>query len=371
MNIKKLFIAVMALFGAVAASAESPLLVIRSGEHTDTISGSLITTEPGMNRSLEGVEPRSFVLLPGETEVAIERDGNDEAARQYVLLRKTEQGQNVLTSFYVVPGESVVAEISSDPVVLTGTSLVEQLTESRRYMNPYLTVMSQAWENKDEEGFNAGLEALRNAAADYIRNNPDSPASIEMMDYLTPSQIDVAEMITDKAKEYANGPVYTIRMDRLRSKLAFEERARQIAEGKPAPDFTLPDANGNQVSLSSLRGKYVMLDFWGTWCGWCIKGIPQMKEQYNILKDKGVEFVSIACGDAYDKWTAALAKYEMPWIQLWSDPSISQDEQVSSLYAVRGYPTKMVIDPKGIIVNITVGEDPDFYNQFDTLLKAE
>ena len=54
--------------------------------------------------------------------------------------------------------------------------------------------------------------------------------------------------------------------------------SQSIAEGQMAPDFTLKDLQGNDLSLSSLRGKYVVLDFWGSWCGWCIKGIPDMKE---------------------------------------------------------------------------------------------
>ena len=54
---------------------------------------------------------------------------------------------------------------------------------------------------------------------------------------------------------------------------------QQNAEGM-APDFTLNDINGKPLALSSLRGKYVVIDFWGSWCGWCIKGIPKMKEYY-------------------------------------------------------------------------------------------
>ena len=56
--------------------------------------------------------------------------------------------------------------------------------------------------------------------------------------------------------------------------------SQSIAEGQMAPDFTLKDLQGNDLSLSSLRGKYVVLDFWGSWCGWCIKGIPDMKKYY-------------------------------------------------------------------------------------------
>ena len=53
-----------------------------------------------------------------------------------------------------------------------------------------------------------------------------------------------------------------------------------------APDFTLNDIDGNPLSLSSLRGKYVVLDFWGSWCVWCIKGMPEMKKYYAKYKDK-------------------------------------------------------------------------------------
>ena len=53
-----------------------------------------------------------------------------------------------------------------------------------------------------------------------------------------------------------------------------------------APDFELPDLQGNPLKLSSLRGKYVVLDFWGSWCIWCIRGIPGMKEAYSKYKDK-------------------------------------------------------------------------------------
>ena len=70
------------------------------------------------------------------------------------------------------------------------------------------------------------------------------------------------------------------------AKEAEERAAKQQATGVEAPDFTLNDINGKPLSLSSLRGKHVVLDFWGSWCGWCIKGMPQMKEYYAKYKDK-------------------------------------------------------------------------------------
>ena len=59
-----------------------------------------------------------------------------------------------------------------------------------------------------------------------------------------------------------------------------------IADGQMAPDFTLKDINGNPLSLSSLRGKYVIIDFWGSWCIWCVRGMPKMKEYYKRIRTK-------------------------------------------------------------------------------------
>lgn len=136
-----------------------------------------------------------------------------------------------------------------------------------------------------------------------------------------------------------------------------------------APDFTLPDAAGNQVSLSSLRGNWVVLDFWGSWCRWCIKGFPQMKENHKALGDK-VKFVGVACGDSKEQWVDALRKYDLPWINLWADPDGPKQTSVPALYRIQGFPTKLIINPEGYIVNTTVGEDPEFYNILRALVGA-
>lgn len=144
-----------------------------------------------------------------------------------------------------------------------------------------------------------------------------------------------------------------------------QEKAPEIAVGKPAPEFTLPNKEGKDVSLSDFKGKWVVLDFWGSWCRWCIKGIPDMKESYKALNGK-VEFIGVACRDKKETWLDALKQYELPWVNVWVDP---EDSSVLKAYQLRGFPTKMIIDPKGIIRNITIGEDPDFYPTLESLVK--
>ena len=146
--------------------------------------------------------------------------------------------------------------------------------------------------------------------------------------------------------------------------LATAASAQNIAEGAKAPDFTAKQVDGANFTLSSLQGKYVVLDFWGSWCKWCIKGFPDMKEAYSKHKGK-VEFVGIACRDTEEKWKAATAKYEIPWISVLNPAG----NDLVSVYDVKGFPTKIVIDPKGNIAKIILGEDPAFYTYLESVLK--
>ncbi len=145
-----------------------------------------------------------------------------------------------------------------------------------------------------------------------------------------------------------------------------QNMAPGIPNGDPAPEFALPDAAGKTVKLSDFRGKWVVLDFWGSWCGWCIKGFPQMKENYAQLGDK-VAFVGVACRDSKEQWLAALKKYELPWTNVWADTE--NYEKIIKDYSLRGFPTKLIIDPEGKVRNTTIGEDPAFYTTLRELIK--
>ena len=143
-----------------------------------------------------------------------------------------------------------------------------------------------------------------------------------------------------------------------------EPQAQEAETANLAPDFELPDLQGNPLKLSSLRGKYVVLDFWGSWCIWCIRGIPKMKEAYTKHKDK-MEILGVDCRDSEAKWKAAVDEHQLPWLHV-----RCSDEQLPSLakkYQIEGFPTKVIIDPEGKLVKVVVGEDPAFYPFLDEL----
>lgn len=145
------------------------------------------------------------------------------------------------------------------------------------------------------------------------------------------------------------------------------QEAAKIEAGAAAPDFTVTTLEGQEVTLSSsFEGKYVVLDFWGIWCKWCVKGIPEMKAYYAKYSDK-MEIVSIDANDELQKLRDFVRQEGMTWTQIANDSESGTD--LCSLYQVQGFPTKIIIAPSGDIVEVYVGEVPEFYAKLDELMQ--
>lgn len=199
-----------------------------------------------------------------------------------------------------------------------------------------------------------------------IKANPSNPGAVFLMAKMPiPMAADCFNDIHPEAYSGIMAPIYAILKSKVEAYRAKQAAKENIAVGKPAPDFTLPDLQGKEISLSSLRGKYVIIDFWGSWCGWCIKGLPALKQNYAELKDY-IEVLGIDCGDTEAKWRDAVAKYELPWINVRETKEMP--EQPTQVYAIEGFPTKFIISPEGTILDITVGEDPEFFTRLKTIL---
>ncbi|WP_164126348.1 TlpA disulfide reductase family protein [Sphingobacterium luzhongxinii] len=120
-------------------------------------------------------------------------------------------------------------------------------------------------------------------------------------------------------------------------------------EGALVEDFTLQNEKGQQLSFSSLKGNYVLLDFWASWCGPCIEEFKTLKEVYAKYKGKvPFEILSISTDKSEAAWKNALKNQELPWVQM---HDITGDGAIAvSRFAVTALPTTFLIDPQGKIV---------------------
>lgn len=147
------------------------------------------------------------------------------------------------------------------------------------------------------------------------------------------------------------------------------KKVRAVDIGSNMIDFTGTTLTGNVFDSKRLRGKYLLLDFWGSWCGPCRKSNPHLKELYNMYSEKGFEIVGVAQENrSLEKskvsWSKAVKEDGLPWIQLLNE-ELKEKVDLVKAYNVSGFPTKILVDKAGIIVWKGVGSE----NELDGLLK--
>jgi len=126
-----------------------------------------------------------------------------------------------------------------------------------------------------------------------------------------------------------------------------------LPKGTKAPEFKLKDINGKSFKLSSLRGKYVVLDFWASWCPDCRKDAPTITRLHQQFKDKGVEFVGISFDYDKEAWVKAVEKYDIEYTQV-SELKRWKETAISAAYHIKWIPSMYLIDPEGNVVLGTV-----------------
>lgn len=328
---------------------------------TDTLLvGSCLVSDLGY-RNL-----RLDTIMPGQTRYTYMAETDTIAYKVFITPGEEKSKAIVLA---LLPGERFKVTGSMRDWQVEGSELNAAYAPIQKACRPYQERMEAMEQVMTEKLYNEEYlplwHQMDSLQAAYVRRHPDSDLSLFILGEIKGGWVkELYPTLTERVKRGPLASIARVFEEGFRRERMFEENKKRIAEGAQAPDFTLKDLQGKPLALSSLRGKYVVLDFWGSWCGWCVKGIPDMKRYYEKYRDK-MEILGIDCRDKEEVWKAAVEKHALPWLHVRNEG----DPDVSLLYAVSGYPTKIVVDPEGKIAKIVVGESPEFYEYLDQLFQ--
>ena len=192
------------------------------------------------------------------------------------------------------------------------------------------------------------------ARRDFVAAHPTYSISGSLMlnDLSTPFTYTGAEL--DALAESVKGMSDTARLAQVNAAIA---KSRERLRESPFTDFATLDPRGTERRLSEFAAdgkKYVMIDFWASWCGPCRAAIPHVRELYKKYGDR-VEFIAVSLDSTDEAWRQAMEQEKMEWTQLWADKS--RVDAVTTPYQIRSIPFIMLLDPQGRIVH--AGHNPE------------
>ncbi len=206
----------------------------------------------------------------------------------------------------------------------------------------------------------------------FFNNHPGS--------YITASELRVSrDVTTDSLKLFYNRFPDKVKESSYGKTVLAEIEKRKIGvPGTMAKDFSTVDINGNKLSLSDYRGKYVLLDFWASWCVPCRKGNPHLKELYAAYHAKGFEVIGVSDDDRdHAAWKKAVAQDDLPWKHIlrglkYANGVFDRSTDISEGFNISSLPTQLLIDPTGKIIG-RYGEGAEDHalldKQLETFLK--
>jgi peroxiredoxin len=209
----------------------------------------------------------------------------------------------------------------------------------------YSTVRESSPARKDSVGISLQkfyTQRMELFAKDFISAHPKSLVSLSATKFLNQPDLQVYEMLLESLSKEYPGNKYVKDYESIVTNL------KRLPVGSIAPDIKLNSPDGKQISLSSFKGKTVLIDFWASWCGPCRKENPQVVELYRKFKNKNFEVFGVSLDDNVNAWKEAIQKDHLTWTHV--SELKKWDSEVVKTYLVDAIPYSVLIDKEGKII---------------------
>lgn len=286
--------------------------------------------------------------------------------------RPAMQGRRDMTFFFLEPGKQKARSTDSLSNLVVRSSKAQSdykalLEKAKPYNDRYQALIPEYVNFRNEknttqmERIEAELDKIdaerrENVYGEWVRKKPNSPIVIYALQQYAGWDIDpdkvepLYNLVGKKARRYPSAITLFENM----------EIAKKTGIGRTAMDFTQNDTLGLPVSLSSFRGKFILVDFWASWCGPCRAENPNVVKVFNKNKDRNFHIIGVSLDrpGQKDKWLKAIHDDGLTWTQV-SD-LLFWDNAVAKQYGIRAIPQNLLIDPEGKIIGKNLrGEELD------------
>lgn len=244
-------------------------------------------------------------------------------------------------SFFLENGQIKVkaAKDALDKAVITGSTSHDDFVAYNNLAKPYEKLF-----NGEVEADEATVKQVAASMENFARQKPNSHIALIAI-YRNHQLLSNAELMEELFKKMSPD----VRLSPMGNYLAQQiDEAKRNPIGKPLADFVQADTSGKAFSLSSLRGKYVLVDFWASWCGPCRQENPNVVNAYHKYKDKNFTVLGVSLDKAKQPWLDAIKADNLTWphvsdLKGWQN-AVAQQFQISSI------PQNFLIDPNGIVI---------------------